>query len=297
MKKKLISIIINCYNGEKFLKKNLKSVLKQDYKNFEVIFIDNCSTDRSAKIFKEINDKRFKYFKTKKKVKLYEGRNFALKKCNGQFITFLDTDDWWKKNFLSSRNKFYNSTKEYGFCYSNCFHYYENKNKFEPFSKKNLPSGFVLDDLLKYYFVKMGTIIIKRKLISYLRFNPDYNIIGDYDFIIKASQKFKGMAFQDYLVNIRIHHNNFTQNNRNMFYKEFEKWYQSQNFNNVYFQKNRSFLKEKLEYLRIIDLLFRNKRFNLIYDIIKMRNFNNKLRLLFIYLMPIFIINFKLKYL
>ena len=82
-----------------------------------------------------------------------------------------------------------------------------------------------------------------------------------------------------------------------MFYKEFEKWYQSQNFNNVYFQKNRLFLKEKLEYLRIIDLLFRNKRFNLIYDIIKMRNFNNKLRLLFIYLMPIFIINFKLKYL
>ena len=54
--------------------------------------------------------------------------------------------------------------------------------------------------------------------------------------------------------------------------------------------------KKKLEYLRIVDLLFRNKRFNLIYDILKMRNFNNKLRLLFIYLMPIFIINFKLKY-
>ena len=68
MKTKLVSIIINCFNGEKFLSKTLQSVLHQTYKNFEVIFVDNCSTDESAKIFKRIKDKRFKYFKTKKKL-------------------------------------------------------------------------------------------------------------------------------------------------------------------------------------------------------------------------------------
>ena len=67
MKKKLVSIIINCFNGEKYLSKTLDSILKQKYKKFEVIFIDNCSTDSSAEIFKKIEDKRFKYFKTKKK--------------------------------------------------------------------------------------------------------------------------------------------------------------------------------------------------------------------------------------
>ena len=65
MKKKLISIIINCYNGEKYLLKTLKSIINQKYKNYEVIFVDNCSTDSSAKIYKKIKDKRFKYLKNK----------------------------------------------------------------------------------------------------------------------------------------------------------------------------------------------------------------------------------------
>ena len=64
MKTKLISIIINCYNGEKYLRETLNSVKSQTFKNFEVIFFDNCSTDHSAKIFKSFKDKRFKYFKT-----------------------------------------------------------------------------------------------------------------------------------------------------------------------------------------------------------------------------------------
>ena len=62
MKKKLVSIIINCFNGEKYLSKTLASVLNQKYQNFEVIFIDNCSTDSSAKIFKNIKDKKVQIF-------------------------------------------------------------------------------------------------------------------------------------------------------------------------------------------------------------------------------------------
>ena len=71
MKKKLVSIIINCLNGEKYLQQAINSVLNQKYKNFEVIFIDNCSNDNSALIYKKVKDKRFKYFKTKKKIKLH----------------------------------------------------------------------------------------------------------------------------------------------------------------------------------------------------------------------------------
>ena len=78
----------------------------------------------------------------------------------------------------------------------------------------------------------MGTIILKKELISFMKFNPKYNIIGDYDFIIRASKKFKGMSFQDKLVNIRIHRTNFTHNNRKMFYLEFKDWMKKQNFKN-----------------------------------------------------------------
>lgn len=296
MKKNLISIIINCHNGERYLQKTLDSILGQTYKNYEVIFVDNCSTDQSAKIFKKISDKRFNYFKTKKKIKLYAGRNFALKKCKGKFITFLDADDWWDKSFLSSRNKFFISSKKYGFCFSNCNHYYENKNKYMPFFKEILPSGFILEKLLQFYFVKMGTIIIKKELISKLRFNSSYNIIGDYDFIVNSAKEYEGMAFQDLLVNIRIHQNNFSHQNRKMFYLEFKKWVKNQNFDDSYFKKNRKFLLQKLEYLRVIYLLFSNKNLDLMFDIIKYPVFFKKLKLLLIYFLPNFIIKLKLKY-
>ena len=237
MKKKLVSIIINCFNGEKYLSKTLESILTQKYRNFEVIFVDNCSTDSSAKIFKNIKDKRFKYYKTKKKIKLYASRNFALKKAKGEYIAFLDSDDWWSNNFLSSRKSFYSSSEEYGFCFSNYLHYHQHKDKFEIFLKKKLPSGFILSDLLNDYFIKISTVMIKRKLIKFYKFNPHYNIIGDYDLIIRVSQKFKAIAYQNKSAVIRFHKDNFTHNNRKMFYEEFQTWITHQDFNNKVFSK------------------------------------------------------------
>ncbi len=296
MTKKLVSIIINCFNGEKYLEKNLNSILKQKYQKYEVIFIDNCSTDSSSKIFKKIKDKRFKYFKTSKKIKLYASRNFALKKAKGEFITFLDVDDWWNEKFLSSRKKFFLSNKKYAFSFSNCLHYYENLKKFENFYNKNLPSGYILDHLLKYYFVKLSTIILKKKMIKNYKFNPYYNIMGDYDLIIRLSGKFKGMGFQDKLVNIRIHRNNFTQNNRKMFYKEFKYWINQQNFNDYFFKKNKNFLFLKLEYLRLIYLSIDYKNFGLLVDILKFPKFNLKVKLLIIFFTPGFLLRLKKEY-
>ena len=97
MKKKspLVSIIMNCYNGEKFLEKSLKSITDQTYKNWELIFWDNNSNDNSKKVFKKFTDKRFKYYKSKKVLNLYHARNLAIKHAKGNYICFLDVDDLW----------------------------------------------------------------------------------------------------------------------------------------------------------------------------------------------------------
>ena len=81
----LVSIIMNCYNGQAYLDEALKSVVNQTYKNWEIIFWDNCSTDNSSKIFKKFEDKRFKYFLSKKHTVLYEARNLAIEKISGDF--------------------------------------------------------------------------------------------------------------------------------------------------------------------------------------------------------------------
>ena len=105
--KPLISIIVNCYNGEQFLTQCIKSIQKQTYENFEVIFWDNKSTDKSSVIYKKIKDKRFKYFLAKKKTNLYKARNLALKKTKGKFIGFLDVDDLWLPHKLDRQVSFF----------------------------------------------------------------------------------------------------------------------------------------------------------------------------------------------
>ena len=102
-KKPLISIIMNCFNGERYLDDSLKSILSQTYQNWELIFWDNLSTDNSKKIFLKYKDSRFKYYQANEHTILYVARNLAIKKANGEFIAFLDTDDIWLKNKLSEQ--------------------------------------------------------------------------------------------------------------------------------------------------------------------------------------------------
>ena len=92
-KEPLVSIIMNCYNGAKYLQESLRSVINQTYQNWELIFWDNISSDDSKKIFSNFNENRFKYFLNDKHSILYHARNQAIKKANGDFIAFLDTDD------------------------------------------------------------------------------------------------------------------------------------------------------------------------------------------------------------
>mgnify|MGYP004008723147 CR=1 FL=1 len=90
MKEKLVSIIMNCFNGEKFIEESLRSIVNQKYQNWELIFLDNNSNDNSAKIFKKFKDKRFFYFKNNKTTNISIARNKAISLCNGEYLSFFD---------------------------------------------------------------------------------------------------------------------------------------------------------------------------------------------------------------
>ena len=72
--KPLVSVIMNCCNGEKYLRKSIQSLIKQSYSNWELIFWDNKSTDKSKQIFMKFKDKRVKYFYSSKYNTLYKSR-------------------------------------------------------------------------------------------------------------------------------------------------------------------------------------------------------------------------------
>ena len=138
-KKPLVSVIMNCRNGEKFLYKSVKSVLKQTYKNLELIFWDNISTDNSKKIIKKFKDKRIRYFCSKKPIKLYQARNCAIKKAKGKYVTFIDVDDWWVTNKTSKQVELLEKNNSADLAYSKCWIFYQDKA-----TKKLCPSMLCL---------------------------------------------------------------------------------------------------------------------------------------------------------
>ena len=224
-KNPLVSVIVNCFNGEEFLYQSIKSILNQTYKKTEIIFFDNNSTDNSLKIIKKFNNKKIKIFKnsTKKTFKLYKARNKAIDKAKGDFISFLDTDDTWNKNKLSSQISAFKKNPSINIFYSNYNLFFQNKKKTKKKSNTILPSGFILQHLLNDYCIGINTLLINKKIFKKFRFDENYNIIGDFDLLIKISSKHKIVALQKPLANYRVHKNNFSKNIQ-MYLSELVRW-------------------------------------------------------------------------
>ena len=100
----LVSIIMNCHNGEKFLEQSLQSILKQSYQNWELIFWDTVSSDSSSKIIKRYKDLRIKYYLSKN-LKTYKARNSALENKRRLYMFFRYADDIWDQDFIKSHVK------------------------------------------------------------------------------------------------------------------------------------------------------------------------------------------------
>ena len=229
MNKPLVSVVVNCHNGEKFLKTCIKSVLDQTYKNWEIVFWDNKSTDQSAKIVKSFKDKRIKYFKSNKFEKLYRTRNLAIKKSKGKYICFLDTDDFWSKNKLSSQINLI-KRKNYNIIYTNFTIKNENTEKCYLPYKKKLPEGFITQDLLNQYCIGILTIMIDKKIFKKYKFNERYDVIGDFDLFLKLSKEYEILAIQKPLATFRVHEKNFSSKNIELYLDELTYWLKKNRF-------------------------------------------------------------------
>lgn len=103
----LVSIIVPVYNAEKFLEQTIKTVIEQTYSNWELILVNDCSTDNSKNIFdKYKNDKRIVWINQEKNGGAALARNKGIELSRGKFLCFLDADDLWKNDKLEKQIHF-----------------------------------------------------------------------------------------------------------------------------------------------------------------------------------------------
>ena len=223
----LVSIIMNCHNGERYLAQSINSILKQTYSNWELVLFDNVSKDKSLSVVESFKDKRIKVFKSKNYISLYNARNLAIEKCNGEYISFLDTDDLWTEDKLEKQINFIKQNTQFKIVYSNYYVLENRKQKKFIKHKIQLPYGSITQQLLDNYNIGILTVFLEKSIFEKFKFNKIYNIIGDFDFFIKLSQEFKIGSIQEPLAFYRLHENNFSSQRKNIYIEELKQWINS----------------------------------------------------------------------
>ena len=158
----LVSIIMPNYNSEKYVEETIKSVLAQTYQNWELIFVDDCSTDSSLDIVRSFGDDRIKIFQNEVNSGAAVARNKAIEAANGRWIAFLDSDDLWEQNKLATQLEFMIEEK----CSFSFTHYYFDKNDSDlrEFSPKR--DEYDYNDILKHCYIACPTVIYDSSILG-----------------------------------------------------------------------------------------------------------------------------------
>ena len=231
----LVSIIMNCYNCDEYLKQSINSALSQTYKNIEIIFWDNQSIDASAKIIKSYNDNRIRYFYSNSHVPLGRARNLAIKKACGEYIAFLDCDDLWSKDKIKlSLMELYKTpeNQNISLIYSKSLVISENNNLVR--ENKKILSGDIHDTLLvDGNFIVFSSVMVRRDLlIECGSIDEELNYCEDFSMLLKISKDSYVIGVDEYLTSYRVHEKSSTK------VREFENNIEVVNFLNSYIKDN-----------------------------------------------------------
>ena len=177
IEKEKVSIIVPMYNAEKFIRKTIESVLAQTYQNWEMLIMNDVSTDNSLAVVSGYakKDKRIKIINTEKNVGVVKGRNFLIDLASGKYIAFLDADDYWHNEKLEKQIKF---MKEKNASIS-CTEYTRVKENEEKINDVIIKEEISYNDMLKNNYLGCLTVIydaekIGKRYFKELEKNEDY---------------------------------------------------------------------------------------------------------------------------
>lgn len=212
-----VSIIIPCYNAEKYIEETIKSVLNQTYKNWELIIVNDGSTDNSATILNQYlkKDNRIQLI-NKDNSGVSDTRNKGLEKAKGEFITFLDADDVWHKENLEKKIVFFTSMN-YDVVYSYCQLIDEESKPINKILKgeNNLQIADFLSLKANYNTAPSGIVFKKEVLYKIDGFDVNLSNNADQDILIQSlANGFKIGVIPEVLWDYRIHEENMSKNVR-----------------------------------------------------------------------------------
>lgn len=187
--KLFFSIIIPTFNRKNFLNIAINSVLQQTFKDFELIIIDDGSSDGTAKFTQKINDSRISYVWQHHKG-VSSARNKGITESHGEIITFLDSDDRFRMHKLETMYKFIKRFPHYKIYHTEEI-WYKNGALLSHKSHHTKPEGFVFTEALRQCCISMSTVGIRKDIFKKVGlFDENLVACEDYDFWLRVTSQY-----------------------------------------------------------------------------------------------------------
>jgi len=194
----LVSVIIPTYNRANFLKEAIDSVLNQDYKNFELIVVDDGSTDETTSVLKGYYDK-IKYIRIPHQG-VSRARNVGIEQAKGGLIAFLDSDDLWMPKKLSIQVEFFKKHLDALVCQTEEI-WIRNGRRVNPKKYHIKPSGMIFEQCLKRCMVSTSSVMVRRSLFESIGvFDESFYVCEDYEIWLRVSARYPIYLLREALV-------------------------------------------------------------------------------------------------
>ncbi|NIP38549.1 MAG: glycosyltransferase [Candidatus Dadabacteria bacterium] len=192
------TVIIPTFNREDFISSAVDSVLGQTFYNFELLIVDDGSTDNTAQMLNEYSDNRIRYFYQENRG-ISSARNKGIEESKGKYIAFLDSDDRWIPEKLERVSEYINKFPDIKIFHTNEV-WYRNSKLLNQKKKHKKPDGYVYFHALPLCCVGMSTAVVKKELFDEIgKFDESLAACEDYDLWLRTTYKYEVRLIPDAL--------------------------------------------------------------------------------------------------
>ena len=212
----LVSILINAYNSERYIGEAIDSALAQTWPNFEIVVVDDASTDRTAEIIKSYADPRIRYIYSGRNQGIVGSRNHLLREAKGDFLTWLDADDIFLPDRVKAEVEFLQAHPDYAGVYSDILYFFDGQpDQFYRHIYEHW-SGDVFGRLLEKMFITNSAFMMRRSVYGQLGgFNEATGMVEDWEYFLRMAHAGMKIGFLNKdLIKYRLRsdsHTNFTR--------------------------------------------------------------------------------------
>ncbi|MFC1951678.1 glycosyltransferase family 2 protein [Chloroflexota bacterium] len=203
-----VSVIVPTYNRAHMVIETVDLILNQTFKDFELIVVDNESTDNTEEVIKSYTDERIRYFKHQNNGVVAINRNYGINKAQGQYIAFCDDDDLWIPEKLERQMLEFEKDSQVGLICTNAINFDRHGEHGERIKAKLKDSHFTFESLMRGNVIVGSSVLLKRQVVDDVGMideSPEIFVAEDYELWLRVAKKYRIKYIDLPLIKCRIH--------------------------------------------------------------------------------------------